>query len=60
MYSSLKVAVVAFDREDFAQQRFKPFVLSLGGLDLLLEEALVRLDLNLESGLESAARRRAC
>ena len=36
-----EVSIVAFDGEDLAQKRFESLVLSLGNLDILLEESLV-------------------
>ena len=43
-----EVPVVALDREDLAEQGLEALVLALGGLDLLLEEPLVGLDLNFD------------
>jgi hypothetical protein len=40
-----KVLIVRFNGEDFAQERFQAVVLPLGGLDVLLQEFLVGLDL---------------
>ena len=55
-----KVAVVAFDREDFASKSLEPFVFAFGGLDIFLKESLIGLDLDVDQIGDWAARRRAC
>ena len=55
-----QVPVVAFDREDLAQQRFEPFVLALGRARLPSGGIAGRTRSERRSGWGSAARRRAC
>jgi len=42
------LSVVTFDREHFAQEGFKAFVLASLGLDFFLQKFYIRLDLNVD------------
>ena len=44
----LEILVVALDGEDLAEKRFQAVVLALVGLHIFLEEALIRLDLDVD------------